>query len=203
MEGPMDSSTIVALAGLGVALGTTTLTVVASYKTAKGSWSHASSLAAEDRRQQRKADAYLEVLEVAEHLGHWAQTIRPSLSAGQPDPDLPALERQRRANALLGAFGSATVQSAHDDWWASVHEVRLAVRHIDIADLPNMNTPRIFEKKMDAWERLESQLRGDEERLRKRLHDLVGAELGHRPLDSWRTVWRRPSQPEVVGDDKT
>jgi hypothetical protein len=68
--------------------------------------------------RERRADAYVELLEVAEDVGHVVAVVFPLLDRDppQPVPDLPTGERQGRARARVAAFGSPKVKAAAERW---------------------------------------------------------------------------------------
>ena len=69
-------------------------------------------MAREARTQERLANAYVDLLDMAERTGQWAQSVRPMMDTipPQPVPPLPELSEQARVEALVGAFGSNEVR---------------------------------------------------------------------------------------------
>ena len=88
-------------------------------------WGHnrARAAAREQRTQDRLAVAYVEVPQIAESVGHWAQSIIPMYDTGQPEPPLPPLTDQTRARALVLAFGSTEVLAALEAWSRVVNRI--------------------------------------------------------------------------------
>jgi hypothetical protein len=68
--------------------------------------------------RERRADAYVELLEVAEDVGHVVAVSYPKVEAEppRPVPYTPSSERQARARARVAAFGSPKVRAATDRW---------------------------------------------------------------------------------------
>jgi hypothetical protein len=79
---------------------------------------HDVRLAKEERTQQRLADAYVALLEMAERVGMWAQMVRPIVDTipPQPVPQMPDLDVQGRVNALVGALRLTLVRERLDAW---------------------------------------------------------------------------------------
>jgi hypothetical protein len=68
--------------------------------------------------RERRADAYVELLEVAEDVGQFVAVMDPAGGADplRPLPPLPTDERQGLARARVAAFGSRTVKNVTDRW---------------------------------------------------------------------------------------
>ena len=63
------------------------------------------------RVQERKADAYVQLIEVSERIGHWAQTVNPATTPPPRKPGkLPKVAEQSAARARLLAFASREVR---------------------------------------------------------------------------------------------
>jgi hypothetical protein len=86
---------------------------------------HVAAMAREERTQQRLADAYVALLEMAERVGQWAQAVRPMVDTAreQPVPPLPDLAEQATVEARVGAFGSIPVCERLDVWRSIVHDI--------------------------------------------------------------------------------
>jgi hypothetical protein len=86
---------------------------------------HVAAMAREERTQQRLAETYVALLEMAERVGQWAQAIRPmtDTTPSQPVPPLPDLAEQATVEARVGAFGSIPVRERLDVWRSIVHDI--------------------------------------------------------------------------------
>jgi hypothetical protein len=86
---------------------------------------HVAAMAREERTQQRLADSYVALLEMAERVGQWAQAVRPTMdtSPAQLVPPLPDLAEQATAEARVGAFGSIPVRERLEVWRSIVHDI--------------------------------------------------------------------------------
>lgn len=160
-----------------VGLGGLTVAAVTSGKDRDA----ARSLALDQARLQRRADAYVEVLRVAETAGQWASTTTPSLDFGDPVPPLPDLAAQAQVQALVGAFGSTEVRDLERAWRDSVRAVIKAVQAINVATSTEGRHGVTGIDKMGTWRRLDEELRPAERAAREALADGIARELGHRP----------------------
>lgn len=159
---------------------------IAAWRTAKGGRDHAEAMAGLERRQQRFADAYVELLTTAEQFGQWAQLVRPAYDEGKPVPALPSLDRQARVNAVVAAYASPEVRKLVDDYLSIIGEIVEADRQI--GDALDHNGPRV-----DIWEKLDLTLRPKEVAAREALGTRVSEELsptsqpaGHGSRLPWR-----------------
>ena len=98
---------VVALAGIGATL--------LAGKLERG---HCERMARDARQQERLAEAYVRVLVLAEHVGHWAQMVEPVWDFDPPQPvrSLPELVEQAEAEAVVSAYGSDEVLKAFEAW---------------------------------------------------------------------------------------
>lgn len=133
---------------------------------------HKEELAREERRQTRLADAYVEVLKIAEGTGQWAQLVRPAFDSDPPrvPPPLPELEQQAKAQVLLLAFGSSAVVEAFENWRQTVRRIIQADQLIGLRLRRNDGG--------DEWLELENLHRPAERAARRELADLMATELG-------------------------
>lgn len=76
-------------------------------------------------RTARRADAYIDLLELAGHIGQWIATIHPILSsAGDPPPHpLPSPDEQARTFAKVSATASKSVRARFTTWREAVDAV--------------------------------------------------------------------------------
>jgi hypothetical protein len=142
---------------------------------------HAAAMAREERTQQRLADTYVALLEMAERVGQWAQAVRPMMdtSPAQPVPPLPDLAEQATVEARVGAFGSIPVRERLDVWRSIVHDIigkdfliRLQEADAEHArPAVNVGQPRLEIHNARPKER----------EAREALAHQIAVELGHRP----------------------
>jgi hypothetical protein len=155
-------------------------------------------LASEARKQQRLEDAYVELLDMAEMVGTWAQMAYPSVAyttAPQPDPPLPSLEEQAHTNALVKAFGSDAVRQHMANWRSVVDKMITTARSIKWREsgqsVPQENEPN--------WRRVfDEELRPQEREERESLANQVAHELGCRSLAN-RIAANRNDEAGVLG----
>jgi hypothetical protein len=141
---------------------------------AKAQQDHSERAAATARTQQRKAEAYVQILEVVEQIGNWAQNIRRVMDTIPPReiPPVPEYQDQIASKARLLAFASPEVQALWDEWDGAVHEIRVADMKIALGQQPNS----AFDD-TEAWISLEDTLRPKEIEQRKLLAEQVSREL--------------------------
>ena len=141
---------------------------------ARAQQKHLMRVADRERAQQRKAEAYVQVLEVTEQLGLWAQNVNPVVDTGQELPPLPELPKQLSSQARLLAFASPEVEAFWMDWRKAFNAVRQA--HIEMAYRSrDQNSPYI--KFLEVMNELEDILRPKEKEQRKLLAEKIRAEL--------------------------
>jgi hypothetical protein len=173
-----------------VATGVTAATVAiagiaATYRTGAEGRKHAETLtdkknasdqelAREQRGQQRRAEAYLEVLTIAERIGQWTSTVEPMYQAGQPDPQLPDLATQARGTALLNAYGSSKALVFYNAWRKTAEEIYVTV--LEILRI-HARGEGPTDAELDLRRRLNVHLRQEEMDARKALVDELAAEL--------------------------
>ncbi len=145
-------------------------------KVAKDTFAHQRMLAGQERKQQRLENAYIELLDVAEQTGHWAQISYPLFDTHPPAPvpPLPTLEAQARVDALVKAFGSTEVLACADRWRTVVLKLIKEDRLIKMGlehEVEHSPRGRFFE------------LQKEERATREALGNQVAIELGHRRVD--------------------
>jgi hypothetical protein len=78
----------------------------------------ATDLARTERRQQRLADAYIDLLKMADKIGHWASKVTPIYDTvpSQEPPPLPEVDEQIAVSAKVNAYGSPEVKELLKAW---------------------------------------------------------------------------------------
>lgn len=157
------------------AAGGATIGALTTWLAGLGSRRHAATLAREERRQQRFADAYIELLITVEAMGQWAQLVRPMLDVGQVPPTLPTFEQQARVQALLAGYATPEVKALFQTYSDAVLEI-IKVDQL-LGDLIQHGDREIGVSRGELWQRLDTKLRPAEAAARKALADQVSAEL--------------------------
>ncbi|CAN5477083.1 hypothetical protein BH10ACT9_BH10ACT9_60800 [soil metagenome] len=155
---PHAATATVAVAGIG-----------GTWLTGSRTLAHERRLATEAREQQRRENAYVDLLDVAERVGHWAQMSWPLFDTDppRPVPEMPPLAEQAHTEALVRAFGSAQVLAGLKAWREVVRTMLSLDHQIQLGE--NVDARREF-----------SELRTREQATREALGDLVAVDLGHR-----------------------
>jgi hypothetical protein len=155
-----------AVLGAGVGAMTTWLT-------GKGAREHAERLARTERQQQRLADAYIELLEMLQHLGQWVVSVQPFIDFGEPKHPTPPAEQQARVLALVAAYGSPELRKLFDAYRHNIAAIRSVDQKITMAQTSKeygLNEP-------DLRLELIQTLRPAEQKLREQISNLVASEL--------------------------
>jgi hypothetical protein len=137
---------------------------------------HAAQMAREERRQQRFADAYVEMLMTVERMGHWAQLVCPWYNTGSPVPPLPELDEQARVEAVVKAYASAGIRELFEQYLETVSaiarmecQINFLLEHGERAGGPDS---------AELWQQLDDTLRPGELAARRALAAQVSVELG-------------------------
>jgi hypothetical protein len=133
---------------------------------------HERLLASEARDQQRLETAYVDLLDMAERAGQWAQMVLPMIDTHppQPDPPLPTLEVQAHTQAVVKAFGSSQVRERLENWESVVKK---AISTVAVAHM----TKDVPVEAAQARVTLERDLRPQERAAREALAEQISAEL--------------------------
>jgi hypothetical protein len=142
----------------------------------RGGRRHAEMMAREERRQQRFADAYIELLTTVEKMGQWAQLVRPMLDIGITVPPLPDLDQQARVQALVAGHASGEVQNLFEKYTLTVREILKVDRQIGL--VIEHGDKEIGVSRVDLWEHLDMTLRLNETAARKALAQQVPTSPG-------------------------
>ena len=140
------------------------------------------------REQQRSADAYLQVLQLAELEAQWVDSLLHNLHLDWDEvrwgvtevlrvPE-PAVTDRASASALLAAFGSAGVRAQHAGWRAAADQYREFVTGL-LLSLQADGDPD-GEPSREQLEIMKGTLQPAERAQRTRLAELIASELGHR-----------------------
>jgi hypothetical protein len=140
----------------------------------KDQLAHERLLAKEAREQQRLETAYVNLLDIAERAGQWAQMVYPMIDTNQSVPPSPSSQEQAHTGALVNAVGSHEVRERMETWRAVVRQVISTVEQIKWEESDptrhSEQSPRLALEKLRAQERL----------AREALGSQVAFELGHR-----------------------
>ncbi len=149
--------------------------IVFTWLTGKQARDDARASTREARVQQRLENTYVDLLDMAEQIGVWAQMVCPvgDTIPPRPVPPMPSVPEQAHTEALVKAFGSAQVRERMEAWRDVVKEMFVTLqlirwveadpsRHRDVDENPRL--------------KLED-LRRDERMNREALADQVAREL--------------------------
>lgn len=138
------------------------------------------SASREEAVRTRRGEAYVDVLQVVGHIGHWAQRVRPAIDTNPPQtpPALPDVEQQAASQARLQVYGTEQVQTLWRAWDACVSEIQRADRQIGymLAGSHRMSAEAVA-RGHDNWGRLEDELRPAELEGRRKLASQMNHEL--------------------------
>jgi hypothetical protein len=129
--------------------------------------------------RERRSDTYVQLLDMAERVGHWAALVRPLLQPAPPVPPLPDLPEQARVEAYVRAYGSTQVLDRMQEWRAAVGAVRRSDFLISLDEAARGDGDESGIDVFAEWRRLPD-LRKAEQDARKALVDQVAADLGSR-----------------------
>jgi hypothetical protein len=145
------------------------------------------TLGREQRIQQRCADGYLQVLQLAEREAQWLDACVHNFGL---DDDLeqygidarivvpqPTASDRATASAILAAFGSARVRASHAAWRTTADSFSKLVNEIVMGFQLNGPPYSIPDKEMKT---LTEDLQPPERAARQALAEAVATELGHR-----------------------
>jgi hypothetical protein len=145
---------------------------------------HDRRMADEQRQQQRRADAYVELLTYAEQVGGWIYRLVPGAKLadlGHMEPDDGSVAR---AKALLGAYGSAASITYFEAWQRTLPPIVMEflflfasgdakTRAQGMLPLTTLNN----QERLDGWPKLDGYLKPQEEEARRALADQLSTEL--------------------------
>ena len=182
----MKTETALAIAGMSATglVGTvgiiTTAVVAAKGRTAT------KELADTARRQQRLADAYIDLIKFVLMVGSYAQLTRPSTGVDTGTPAMPDTEAEYVARAKLAGYGSGEVKAKYNSW----REAVAAIQQADLGIGMRLDAAQRHEKlpltarennaghdPLPLWEELDNELRPAERTAREALIDKMWQEL--------------------------
>jgi hypothetical protein len=90
-------------------------------------------LASDARDQQRLESAYVDLVDMAERVGQWAQLVLPMIDTNPPQlhRPLPSFDEQAHVEAVVMAFGSNEVRKLMADWRGVVVKINATVQQIN------------------------------------------------------------------------
>jgi hypothetical protein len=162
-------------------------------------------LADRERRQNRLADAYVDLLDLCLRVGYWASQLRPITAP--PDyqpPEPPTTDEQTRVRAKLAAYGSRAVQDLHEAWHSSVQaivkaDLQVALR-LGADDRHNRYSPKpgddvLWRDPTEPWAKIYDEYLPAEKAAREALIATVADELAGRDGKKTRIVGRTRRAP--------
>lgn len=175
----MDAVTVAlvaALISLVVGALSTAATAWSAHKTAK--------TAREGRIEQRRADAYLQVLTIVEREGHWTEAWLANFgdlperddeyAEALVSPPAPEVADRAKASALLAAYGSSEVRDRHAAWRTATNLITHEIR----SHLHWLSFDRDYGVDEESLKRQEQLPK--EQAARRDLAEAIASELGHR-----------------------
>jgi hypothetical protein len=128
-------------------------------------------------RDGRRANAYVSVLEVVEHIGVWTQGLLPVVGeVPRSEPPLPDdMPNQFAARARLLAFGSEMVIELYGAWFGTVAAVRIAA--VEVYHGRDSDYPEQYKDSLKTWQHLDAELKPRERKARLALIAQVNREL--------------------------
>jgi hypothetical protein len=141
---------------------------------------HERELAEDSRRQERLADAYVELLGIVNRTAHFADMVRPIVDTNPPapNPPLPHVDEQMRAESLVMAFGSRNVEVLFETWRQTVWAIIRADQEIGFGLTREESG---HSSHMEVWRQLVDELKPAQKAARSALADAVAVELRSRP----------------------
>ncbi len=137
---------------------------------------HERLLAKEAREQQRLENAYVDLLDMAERAGQWAQMVYPVVQTGPPpNTPLPSFEEQAHTEALVRAFGSDAVRERMETWRSVVRQMVTQAELTEWEEAHPTQGPSLGKSPRVTLH----ELRPEERTAREALANQVAVELGH------------------------
>jgi hypothetical protein len=140
----MDPSAVAAVL-LGSAVVSAPVTAVL------GHWNELSR-AREERRQERLAETYLDVVQTVITACDWVDRTHPLVTMeGAPGPpEIPTDDQQRLLRARLSAYGSSAMQAAYGEVMTAFQAFIQAVTHYELVEVTRTSTPERREEVLKA-----------------------------------------------------
>jgi len=155
--------------------------------------------------RDRRADAYVELLSVAEKCGQWVTLTHPMIDWGATSPPLPSPDEQGHAEAVLRAFASAAVRACWHAWRETLKDAIEQDREIQATEEAR-GTIRPAVRGADTAtlkQHFEDVIRVSERETRKRLGAAVFADLKIDSASPHRFWQRTSDEPEaLMGADR-
>jgi hypothetical protein len=138
---------------------------------------HGQQLSHEQREQDRRATAYVDVLVSSERIRNWIWSIHPKSEIGTfPAPDGPSADEQAKTKALLLAYGSEKVRRLFGGWDDAAQEA------IGLAHQITFHKSRDDATEVtDLLERLHDKAKPAERAAREALAERINLELRGEP----------------------
>ncbi len=141
---------------------------------------HAERMARDERRQQRYAEAYIELLQLIERMGHWSQLVRPALDNDPPrelPAELPPLTEQAKVQALARAYGTSIVNKLVSEYHQAVRDIIRSDYLLTLAEMARKRGEESGIKPLQVWHDLDKIHRPAEKSKREEIAEQITAEL--------------------------
>jgi hypothetical protein len=115
---------------------------------AEGKNQHDLSVIREQRRQQRQAEAYIELLTFSNQMSHYLNLTDLETGAEPKHAAVPGQDVQARIRALLAAYGSAEAKECFQAWMAALLKAN-EVRKIYQTKVRISNVPEAAARKLE------------------------------------------------------
>ncbi len=150
------------------AAGGASIGAITTMLTARGGRAHAEQLAVlnaehaertllDERRQRRFAEAYVDVLQLVEQMGQWAQMVRPVIDTDPPRElpvTLPSLGEQARVQALAKAYGTPIVNQLLSEHQEIMKRILHSDRVLGLADAAQKKGKDVGIEPLKVWQQL-------------------------------------------------
>lgn len=103
---------------------------------AAGRYEHEARATHAQWHRDHRAEAYIDLLEMAEEIGQWVATVYPMWDTDPPRPlqEIPALTRQAQVRARFTAFATPAVRQHADAWYETAGKALRAAEAVARAE---------------------------------------------------------------------
>ncbi|MEV6849372.1 hypothetical protein [Actinoplanes sp. NPDC051411] len=177
------STAVVAVAGIAATYLTSAKGRDQAERLARDKTEHDRQLVEDERNQQRRSEAYVELLTYVELVGTAIRRIVPGASVSDLGNLEPADESVARAQALLGAYGSAASIAYFEVWQQTTPPIVSELLYLSAkgqSESQEQGTLVLSTSRDDgvtaAWRKMQ-EVKQREEQARRELADQLSAEL--------------------------